>query len=423
MEISTLVQFLFLLLSALSIGGAVFFRRRIDIFSPMFIFPLAYMFYLGLGSLPVLQDSYTISSGQWMFYLAGLFGFTAGASLPLLMSTRSSPAALPVRPASWNACRLLTASLVLMGMAVAARIFIYSRTGIPLFTSDPNRIRMAAFNFGAVSEISISSEIVFMTAFAGLLLFRKYRLAFLGLLVLGLVLAIFTGTRTSLVRQIFPCLILYHYSVRRISLRTLGIVLLISLIFVGMIKFIGFNRLWGEAEINSLRASNYRPVTFWVPYVLRDFKHGPEGFARVIQVIPERHDWQHGRLHILPLLMPLPGNQPQPGVVFKRMVGADFVGVGMAATILAPLYADFGPAGIIIGMFLVGFFFQHLYQVAQRRRHPALYLAYGAVFITLILGIRTNYLNFEIIWTLILLGIMHLVIRNTRHGEKRDAGC
>lgn len=400
------IQFLFLLFSALIIAAAVVFRRRIDIFSPMFIFPLAYMLYLGLGSLPVLQDNHTISSLQWVFYLLGLAGFAAGGCLPMLMTGGKSPVSSP-RRRPWDRRRLLLASLALMGLAAAARVFIYSRTGIPLFTADPNRIRLAAFDFGALSEISISSEIVFMTAFAGLVLFKKSRFFFLALMVLALVLAIFTGTRTSLIRQLFPCILLYHYMVRKISLRTLGIIVLISLVFIGMVKFIGFNRLWGDAEIEQLRQSNYGPVFYWLPYVLKDFKHGPEGLARVMKVVPSRFGWQYGRLHVLPLLMPLPGSQPQPGVVFKEMVGADFIGVGLAATILAPLYADFGPAGILFGMFLVGFVFQYLYQVARRRHHPFFYLAYGAVFITLILGIRTNYLNFEIIWTLVLLGMIN----------------
>jgi oligosaccharide repeat unit polymerase len=41
-------------------------------------------------------------------------------------------------------------------------------------------------------------------------------------------------------------------------------------------------------------------------------------------------------------------------IFFKQILGSDFVGGGQPATLLGPLYGDFGLAGIVLGMFLVG---------------------------------------------------------------------
>jgi oligosaccharide repeat unit polymerase len=387
----------------------------------LYIFPLAYIFYLYLGSLDVIQDTYTITAKQWTFYLSGLFCFYAGALIPFFKEKAGGQKTRDYdKP--WQKGRLIFILSMIFLAVAATRIFIYSRVGIPLLSSDVNLARLEAFKSGYLAEISISTEVVFMAAFAGLLFFKKNRFPFYALFVLSLVLALLTGTRTSLIRQIFPCIILYHYVHKKISIRTFAIIVMIALVFIGSMSFFRVYKMWGSLEVESLREQNYTPAGFWLHYVFRDFKHGPEGFARILEVIPKKFNYQFGRLHILPFLMPLPGHHPQPGVVFKDMVGAEFIGVGLAATLLAPQYADFGVVGILLGMFLVGVLVEYIYLLAKRKNHPFYYLIYGAIFITLILGIRTNYLNFEIIWTIFLLIIIHFLVgkKITKSSENKN---
>jgi oligosaccharide repeat unit polymerase len=408
-QIILLIKATFIIIFAIYIFYTLSNRKKIDLFSPLYIFPLAYIFYLYSGSLDIIQDTYTITAKQWTFYLCGLFCFYAGALIPFFKE-KTAGQKTPGYDKPWEKNRLIFILSMIFLAVVVTRLFIYSKVGIPLLSSDVNLARLEAFKSGYLGEISISTEVVFMAAFAGLLIYKKNRFPFYVLLVICLVFALLTGTRTSLIRQIFPCIILYHYLHKKISIRTFTIIIMIALIFIGSMSFFRVYKMWGSLEVESLREQNYSPLGFWLFYVFRDFKHGPEGFARILEVIPGKFNYQFGRLHILPFLMPLPGHTPQPGVVFKDMVGAEFTGVGLAATLLAPQYADFGIAGILLGMFLVGVIFEYTYLLARKKNHHFYYLVYGAIFITLILGIRTNYLNFEIIWTIFLLTLIHFLV-------------
>jgi len=409
MDSVILIQLLLIIIIALIAVYTVLRLKKIDIFSPLYIFPLAYVFYLFIGSL--LQDEYIISSQQWFYYLLGLICFSVGCAIPLLKSMVWKQENGEGKK-KWDGRRLLVTTVAIFCVAVVARSLIYLKSGIPLLSKDIFATRLDVSASGYLGEIAMSTEIVFMVSVAGLILFKKYRLPFAGLLILSFVLALLSGTRTSLIRQLVPGIVLFHYIVKKISMKAVAFLVLISLVFIGSMNLLRVYRVWGSATLDDLAQRNYKPAFYWVYFVFRDFKHGPEGFARVLEMIPSQYGYQWGKLHLAPFLMPFPGNQPPPGVILKDMAGLEFVGVGMAATMLAAQYADFGLVGIMVGMFLVGIVYEHVYLLARRRKHPFHYLVLGAITITFILGIRTDYLNFEILWTIILLAIIHFFARS-----------
>jgi len=307
----------------------------------------------------------------------------------------------------WQRNRLIVVLIILFSIAALARFMIYYSSGIPLLSKDIMSSRLEASEGGYLGEIGNSTEVIFMVAFAGLLLFNKKRFPFVALFLITLLLSLLTGTRTSLFRQCIPAIVLYHYMVKKIPMKTFVTIVLIGLIFIGSISFVRLYREWGELAIDDLQNENIKPAFFWLYYVARDFKHGPWGFSHVLEMIPSKFPYQYGKMHIMPFLFPLPGKQQAPGVAFKEMADLEFKGVGMAATMLGAQYADFGVLGIILGMFAVGFLFEYVYLVAERKKHPFYYLVYGVIFVTLALGIRTNYLNFEILWMIFLLILIH----------------
>jgi oligosaccharide repeat unit polymerase len=382
--------------------------KKIDIFSPLYIFPLAYILYLYIGSLDVLQDTYSISEKQWSFYLIGLVAYYFGCSIPVL-NTKIQKRKREKCDQIWHRNRLIIVLIILFAIAALARFMIYYSSGIPLLSKDIMSSRLEASEGGYLGEIANSTEVIFMVAFAGLLLFKKNRFPFVALFLITLLVSLLTGTRTSLFRQCIPAIVLYHYMVKKIPMRTLVIIVLIGFIFIGSISFVRLYKEWGELALDELQNENIKPAFFWTYYVARDFKHGPWGFSRVIEMIPSKFPYQYGKMHILPFLFPLPGKQQAPGVALKEMADLEFKGVGMAATMLGAQYADFGLLGIVLGMFAVGFLFAYIYLLADRKRHPFYYLVYGVVFVTLALGIRTNYLNFEILWMIFLLVLIHIV--------------
>jgi oligosaccharide repeat unit polymerase len=53
---------------------------------------------------------------------------------------------------------------------------------------------------------------------------------------------------------------------------------------------------------------------------------------------------------------------------YKNLLGNEFIGAGQPATILGAFYADFGPIGIFLGMFLWGLLLARLYRWMLRAR-------------------------------------------------------
>jgi oligosaccharide repeat unit polymerase len=406
MDTILFVKSIFITIIFLYICITIINWKKIDVFSPLYIFPVAYIIYLYIGSLESLQDEFIISGRQWSFYLIGLIFFYLGCSFPLLKSIIYKKDN-NICKRLWDQNRLIIITLGIFLFAVIARVMIYLSSGIPLFSKNIFITRLKSIESGYIAEIGMSTEIVFMVSLAGLVLFKKRRLLFIIMILVSFGLSLFTGTRTSLIRQLIPGIVLYNYMVKKISMRTITIIVLICLIFIGSMNFFRYYQIWGSLVTEDLSSREYRPAYYWLYYVFHDFKTGPEGFARILEIVPNEHKYQYGRLHILPFLFPLPGNQPQPGEVLKNMAGLEFPGIGLAATMLASQYVDFGLPGIILGMFLIGISFEYLYILAKRKKHPFYYLVYGSFLITFILGIRTNYINFEILWTVLLLVAVH----------------
>lgn len=417
MSILLVIKLIFLSIVCFYIITALIYEKKIDLFSPFFIFPLWYISYLFIGSLQILQDDIVISTFQWLLYFLGLICFYGGGTIPHLLLSRVQKIKLPKK---WDPDRILIASSLLFFLALISAFIIYSKVGIPLFSKNINATRLQVSQSGYIAEFIVGGEVVFMLSSVGLFILKKRPFLFSLLLMATIMLSLMGGTRTSLIRQVLPVLIIFHYMVKKIPKRVLIIFVLLSLIFIGGMNFFRVYKNLGSMVTSDLRARGYHPYLYWSYFVFRDFKHGPEGLARVLDMIPRKYNYLYGRLHVLPFLMPLPGHQPQPGVVLKEMAGLEFEGVGMAATMLAPQYADFGVPGIILGMFIVGFIFNLSYLIARMKHHPFYYLIYGVIFTNFILGVRSNYLNFEILWTLFLLSVVHLFSREKRSSMDKE---
>lgn len=88
----------------------------------------------------------------------------------------------------------------------------------------------------------------------------------------------------------------------------------------------------------------------------------------VTAVIPGHAPYQYGAITFRPFQSLLPGHHQMADYFFKDLLGNDFLGAGQPATILGAFYADFGPVGIFVGMFLLGLFLSKLYGWMLRER-------------------------------------------------------
>jgi uncharacterized membrane protein len=64
-------------------------------------------------------------------------------------------------------------------------------------------------------------------------------------------------------------------------------------------------------------------------------------------------------------------------VVFKDMLGHDFEGAGEPATILGPLYVDFGWTGVFVGMSFYGALLSWTYRRMKSQPSPARIITYA----------------------------------------------
>jgi oligosaccharide repeat unit polymerase len=95
------------------------------------------------------------------------------------------------------------------------------------------------------------------------------------------------------------------------------------------------------------------PVAPFV-YVGLYIRYTVDAFRRITETIPSQVPYQYGSITLMPLRTFLPGHQDMSDMFFKNLLGRDFAGSGQPATLLAPLYADFGLSGIFVGMVLYG---------------------------------------------------------------------
>ncbi len=389
----------------------IFKQKKIDLFSPFYIFPLFFILYLSIGSASeFIAHEQEITGKQWILYALALLFFFLGTIIPFLLYERIKPKARPAK-CKWDKSKLLQITSLIFILAVAARSLIYVSTGIPLLASNVNLARQQAAENGYLGMIALSTEIVFMVSFVAVLKYKHNRKLFFFFMIFSLAFSILTGSRQSFIRMIFPCLVFFHYYRKKISAKAFVVAFIIIAVFIGSIGFYRRHVLVQSTMEASLTEYNYNPFLFWAPFAVRELKLAPEGLAIILETFPKKISYQKGKLHISPLLMPLPGEQEQPDMFFKRKLGMEWVGFGLASTMLAPQYADFGIMGIFVGMFFVGFILSHLYFKARVSPSPLQILIYGVVLGQMLIAVRSNYLNFVIIWTLILLTIIHFFAR------------
>ena len=102
-------------------------------------------------------------------------------------------------------------------------------------------------------------------------------------------------------------------------------------------------------------------------------------FRDVTEMIPAHVPYQLGALTLAPFKTFLPGRQNMSDIFFRDMLGNDFIGVGEPATLLGPLYGDFGVAGVFFGMFAFGLLLAFLYRRMRAAPDPFRILMYAWV--------------------------------------------
>jgi oligosaccharide repeat unit polymerase len=348
---------------------------RRELFSPLIAFPIAYTVWFALGSLSLFGDS---NAKVLQYSALGLGCYVAGV---LLSGWRST-----VRPSTptvrneWESSRFWPVMAMLGIATLISYIYVVAHVGIVALDPQAAERRMDLGKYGPVQAVLFTASwtiLIFVTAQLWTAPRRQRpvvrMLAWLGLGLVAVIL-LSLGSRGYLFVPVLTALIARHYLRKRfqvMKLLALGVVIFMAL------SFYGYSRDATLSEGSySLRDRNATQLAiFPAIYAYLYVRQPIETLQEVIRVIPRTVPYQNGVLTFDALRTLLPGHHEMSDMFFKQILDSDFVGGGQPATLLGPLYGDFGIAGIVLGMFLAG--------VAVARTHARM-LAAPSVFRVLI---------------------------------------
>jgi oligosaccharide repeat unit polymerase len=334
--------------------------RRQELLSPVIAFPLGYLVWYGLGSLTLLGES---DSRVWMYSSVGLGCYLLGAAIggrKVLFAN-----AKPHIRDDWDDSHFWPVMAVFAALALLAYVYVILQMGVPALDPDAAERRLEVTKYGP-------SEAVLFTASWTLLIFAAARLwtsrnaaltrvvAWAGMGVVAFML-LSLGSRGFLFVPLLTAIIARHYLRKRFHPLTLTV--LGSLIFVGL-SIYGYTRdsTLPKELLSAHKDSVGELAIFPLIYAYLYVRQPVETFQQITEIIPRTIPYQHGQLTFGALRTLLPGHHEMSDMYFKQILGSDFTGGGQPATVLGPFYGDFGPAGIVIGMFAVGFVVANVYR-------------------------------------------------------------
>lgn len=343
---------------------------HLDPFSPSIIFPIAYMLWFVLGSINFIDlPSYLESSPfspipAWMYglYACGLAGFFCGIVAGGRLAMRSDG----VRSPKIDIVKMRRITNLVFIAALISWALTGLQFGIPLLhTGSANTDRLSLHgpiyqSFMYLSFTALMFAPIFTWARGG-----KQRYDWFSTIVIPSVMSLLLislGGRSGVVCPLITVVIARSYFKKQ---------QIWKLAVLGAVAFAIFSSIGYYREASS---SDYAPVEGLVEYLgvpapvvpvvytTLYLRYTVAALRDLTQLVPAHRPFQHGAITLLPLTTFLPGHRDMSDVVFKNMLDRDFQGSGLPATILGPLYVDFGWVGVFFGMSLYGLLLSWTYR-------------------------------------------------------------
>ena len=273
----------------------------------------------------------------------------------------------------------LAATLALLAIGGASRAAIIATSGWEVFHANDEAARMVGAK-GLLAVISLCLDPAFECLLIYLLVAKPkgwMRVFILGSMAVISVDAVGTTNRTALLRIVLAGVILAHYAWKRLGFATfLATGVLIASFASALGTFRDVSK-WGDQHVQKLERQGLTNHTYWLLNGYEAVRLPTESFEMTIEHFPEIDPYTYGRTSLAEFGAFLPGHTESPSEVIKNKLRFQFVGFGAAATILAPLWADGGFVGIILGMFLIGLLTRALHQRVLFSRNYVWVLVYA----------------------------------------------
>jgi len=370
--------------------------KRQDFFNPAVAFVAAYLIWFALGSANVfdLPDSISggaftpIPSSQWGFYLLGLAGYCVGlwlGGIPLSVN----PEKLEVRN-NWDPTRFGRAIFLLaivMLVSGAAQVYQFGIPGLSRMAGE-ERLALRGIPHFLFTSCAFTLLIVIPAHIWTRMLSRRAKVVgFTFVFLIAIALPLLQGGRSDLVVSMLTVFISFHYVKKRKtlgSLVVLGSCVLVLLSAMGYVRDYSLTSGEGMDWLTMLRLPAWSvPILYALLYV----RYTVATFRDVTTIIPHHVPYQLGALTFGAFKTFLPGHHDMSDVFFKNMLGSDFVGGGQPATLLGPLYGDFGVAGILLGMIAFGLIAASAYRRMVQNRSLINVIIYAWILQTGFMGL------------------------------------
>jgi oligosaccharide repeat unit polymerase len=410
-------SFVFLLLLLLS-AGVVWIVWRIaakanewtllgDFFAPQVAFPIAYVVWFTLGSIDVIDLPDSISFGafapipprMWLYYGVGLIGYLAGLFLlwPGVSSRRTpSSARNNWEPSAfWVVASLLACSTFVSYGALA---YMY---GIPSMHASAEEIRLKWVGWTHTVFICSAWLLIILTPVYiwGQRASRTEKILSALLVAFVTLLLLSTAGRTNVVVPFLTVLVGMHYLRVHLSLKRM---LLVGMLALAVLGLFGYARdsVFGESDPGSWLSAAGVPEWIVPPlYGVLYVRYSIATFRDIADAIPLHVPYQAGALTFEPLAhLLLRTTQGTSDLFFKNILGNDFVGGGQPATLLGPLYGDFGLPGVFVGMLLFGVIAGWTYLRMFRFQRPIDVILYAWVLQTGLFGLFAGPFPSNVTW-------------------------
>lgn len=366
-------------------------------------------------------DGY-ISDTQWILYSLAAAGFFVGSLLVKIFFPfpvrQSSVADIHLDSHVFRGTLSFPAMFFLLAIALICTGYMMARSGPPIFAANVDAARVAYLENGYLGELAAMLDVVAVFCVAYLICNSRKgwdaKAVFcITVVILFLIVAGLAGSRSRLLKVAVPAVFVYHFFKGGISFRSLFVNLVLGSAFIGLLGYFRNLSRYGQSLAQGIgsQAMDWGATEYALYYLKKELANGAFGLSEVLYYIPAYAHFQYGQLHLAPFLNPIGIRMPNPGDFFKDLMGGTWDGFGLAATFIAPMYADFGILGVFGLSVVYAILFSYVYRMTKVPSPVSTYWAcvYAMLFYVMISGIRSDMVSFESIWFCLLAIFLRIV--------------
>jgi len=314
-----------------------------DIFSPLCIFPFIYTI-LFLPGMVIVRD---IENKMCISLTVGLLAFCCGILLPrfLLKLKFNSSNKLRMRISS-----IFMAGIIFILISLVAHLIIIGALGVPILSGRLKLLKisgylvgLAGLYFPGVCLLYIYLlKIKFKKKLSRFVLYVEFFI----FIIPFLLLTALSGWRSPIFAVLLGIVFIRHYFYKKLNLWQLLLwFIILSLVSAGITGIREKSNFWAGIRRTFLGESVALVST--LKLVFKNFNNNDK--------------FLKGKALLMGFEILKPGHQDDLSMYLKKRFALKFKGGGIPPTIIGGFYIDFGLKGVIIGMFLLGFFVQLLY--------------------------------------------------------------